>query len=108
MASLEKLSKWHRDTIKSLKKLGLEIDEVRTKNHIVIKGRLNGVAFTWQTSKTPSSPRAYKDMIADLRRELRRCEIIEPPPFAVKFLTFPDDKEIIWQNIRAIEEELKK
>ena len=106
MPKESKLSRWHQKILSQLKKLGLAIQEIRKSKHIVVTGILNNEKFRWVTSSTPSTSNAYKKMIADLKRELRRCGVSEIPEFSVKFLSFFNDDEDIWTLIRQIETEL--
>ena len=45
-------------------------------------------------------------MIADLKRELKRCGVSEIPEFSMKFLSFFNEDDDIWTLIRQIETEL--
>lgn len=100
-----KLTRWHEKILSTLKELGLIVQEIRKSKHIVVKGMLNNENFRWVTSSTPSKNNAYKKMIADLKRELRRCGVSEIPTFNMKFLSAFDDEDI-WTIIENIEFEL--
>jgi hypothetical protein len=65
----------------------------------VVAGTLNGERFSWTISTTPSGPQAVKKMIADLRRELRRCHVEEVPQFALLHYTAHDPFEGLWEVI---------
>ena len=106
MPKESKLSRWHQKILSQLKKLGLAIQEIRKSKHIVVTGILNNEKFRWVTSSTPSTSNAYKRMIADLKRELRRCGVSEIPEFNMKFLSLLNEDEDIWTLIRQIETEL--
>tara|TARA_B100000963_G_C22540986_1_gene632171 strand:+ start:801 stop:1136 length:336 start_codon:yes stop_codon:yes gene_type:complete len=101
-----RLSRWHQKILNQLKKLGLAIREIRKSKHIVVTGVLNDNHFRWVTSSTPSTTNAYKKMIADLKRELRRCGVSEIPEFNMKFLSLINEDEDVWILIRQIETEL--
>lgn len=100
------VSRWHNDVLDSLKQVGLDISEVRQNEHIVVKGVLNDRPFRGTSSKTPSKQKAYRDMIADLKRELRRCGVAEPPRFAIRYLTALPEPEDIWEALWAWEAQL--
>ena len=101
-----RLSRWHQKILNQLRKLGLVIQEIRKSKHIVVTGVLNDNHFRWVTSSTPSTTNAYMKMIADLKRELRRCGVSEIPEFNIKLLSLFNDDEDIWTLIREIETEL--
>ena len=106
MSKVQKVSRWHQKILLQLKKLGLIAEEIRKSKHIVIKGTINNTNFRWVTSSTPSTSNAYKKMVADLKRELKRCGVTETPDFSMKFLSLFNDEEDIWTLIRQIETEL--
>ncbi len=76
------LSRYHRQILAKLEELGLEVDTIRVKHHVVVAGTLNGQPFRWTAGKTPSRS-SYRVMLADLRRSVRQCGL-EPPPLPVK------------------------
>lgn len=100
-----KLSRWHKKILKKLEELGLIIQIIRKSKHVVVTGIINNKNFRWVTSSTPSTTIAYTKMIADLKRELKRCGISEIPSFNMKFLTIYEDDTDIWTIIRQIERE---
>ena len=102
------LSRWHNDVLSTLESVGLEITKVRKNGHVVVKGALNGEQFRWTTSSTPSGKSACRKMIADLRRELRRCGVEEPPRFAMPYLTLIPTSADVWDALWAWEENLDK
>ncbi|WP_156521085.1 hypothetical protein [Magnetospirillum moscoviense] len=101
------LSRWHKETLTLLERLGLEITEVRQNNNIVIKGELNGKPFQWTTAKTPSVQNAPRKMIADLKRSLRGCGVVEMPEFAIKFYTGIPQPSDVWDLVRCWERSLE-
>jgi len=100
------VSRWHNDVLGSLERVGLEVSEIRQNEHIVVKGTLNDRQFRWTSSKTPSKQNAYRGMIADLKRELRRCGIVEPPRFSMRYVTPFAVPEDVWEALWAWEEQL--
>ena len=100
-----KLSRWHNRIISQLGELGLQEASIRKSKHIVVTGKLNNESFRWVTSSTPSRTVAYKQMIADLKRELKRCGLHETQEFSMKFFSFFNDEEDIWNLIRQVEAE---
>lgn len=100
------LNRWHSEILSLLEKQGLIIHSVRDKKHKVVKGELNGMPFSWVVSTTPSRQLAYKMMLADLKRELRKCGIKNPPEFQMKFLTFKSEIADIYELIENIEREI--
>ena len=101
-----KLSRWHKKILNKLEEPGLTTQIIRKSKHVVVTGTLNNKSFRWVTSSTPSTTIAYKKMIGDLKRELKRCGISEIPSFNMKFLTIFNDDTDIWETIRQIETEV--
>ena len=101
-----KLSRWHKKILNKLEELGLTTQIIRKSKHVVVAGTLNNKSFRWVTSSTPSTTIAYKKMIGDLKRELKRCGISEIPSFNMKFLTIFNDDTDIWEIIRQTEREI--
>ena len=79
---------------------------MRQKKYKVVSGELNGKPFRWGTSTTPSATVAYKRMLADLRRELRKCGVNEIPEFSMKFTQLPSAEKTSWNTIKKIEIEI--
>jgi len=101
------LNRWHSEILSILtKEEGLMIFSVRGKKHKVVKGELNGNPFRWVVSSTPSQKVAFKMMLADLKRELRKCGIEKPPAFRIKFLSFETGVDDIFELIENIEREI--
>lgn len=105
---MAKITRWHEDILKILEELGLKEQHVRSKRHIVVTGVLNGRPFSWTTSATPSDRHVCKRQIADLKRELRKCGVEEPPKFAMRFLTLVPVPEDIWETVWATEATLNR
>lgn len=106
MAGKYPVSRWHNDVIDTLEGVGLDVSEVRTKKHIVVQGVLNKHPFRWTTSSTPSNQNACRSMIVDLKRELRKCGVEEPPRFAMRFFTGLPDPSDVWEALWRWEEHL--
>lgn len=105
---MAKLTRWHENILKTLEDIGLEIQNVKTKKHIVVQGSLHNQPFSWTTSATPSDRHVCKRQIADLKRELRKCGVEEPPQFAIRYVTGIPEPEDVWEEIWSVEAWLDK
>src|SRR3989344_8367432 len=87
------------------KELGLRA-EFRQNRHLVFNCQLNGQRFNWSLSSTPSDVHADNQALRDLRRELRKCGVDEPPRLAVRGLRKLTLSNDAWDALRAWEEQL--
>ena len=98
--------RWAKAIISSLEKeLGLRA-ELRDNRLLVFNCQLSGQRFNWGWFSDPSDGLHDNHALRDLRRELRKCGVDEPPRLAVRGLRKLTLSNDAWDALRAWEEQL--
>jgi hypothetical protein len=98
--------RWAKTIIASLEReLGLNY-EFRKNGHLIFNCELNGHRFRWTLSSTPSDGNTDRIELGNLRRELRKCGVAEPPQFNIRGLTGHTMSESAWGALRNWEDSL--
>lgn len=79
------ISKELQKMLKTLRSLGVDVEEKGDGKHNKFKVTLNGQSFVWVCSKTPSDHRSPLNELSRLRRQLKERGLSDDKAHQIRF-----------------------